>query len=159
MASELAPPVRGEAAADPPAEDAERLRRAFSGVVRALGLLRPDTTPCGEAISVSEAHAIGELADGPLVHGELARRLRLEKSTVSRLVDQLEVRRIVRRTPHRTDRRRVLVSLTPSGRRRAARLAAARAELFGTLLSRLAPADRDAAIRGLVLLEEAADGP
>jgi DNA-binding MarR family transcriptional regulator len=109
-------------------------------------------------MSVTEAHAIGELAGGPLPQHALAARLRLQKSTVSRLVDQLARRGIVRRAPDRVDRRRVLVSLTASGRRRADRLAAARAALCTELLRRLAPEDRAIAVRGLALLEVAAAG-
>ena len=47
--------------------DAEQLQSAFIGVVRALGLLRPDTTPCGQQMSITEAHALGDLyARGPV---------------------------------------------------------------------------------------------
>ncbi len=51
--------------------DAAKLQASFSAVVRALGLLRPDTTPCGQRMSVTEAHALGELhGAGPLTqHG------------------------------------------------------------------------------------------
>ena len=70
--------------------DAEALRTAFSVLIRSLGVLRPDTTPCGEAMSVSEAHAIDELHDrGPRSQHAVGAALRLQKSTISRLVDQL----------------------------------------------------------------------
>ncbi|MGQ0831957.1 MAG: MarR family winged helix-turn-helix transcriptional regulator [Microthrixaceae bacterium] len=140
-------------------DDAERLQQAFSGMVRALGLLRPDTTPCGLPISVTEAHALGELHDrGPLTQRQLAAALGLQKSTISRLVDQLEGRDLARRSPNPDDGRSVLVALTDNGTIRAGRLARGRRELFGDLIERLSVADRRTVIDGLTRLEEAARG-
>ena len=62
-------------------------------LVRALGLHRPDQTPCGQPVAVAEAHAVLELSREPgLSQNSLAARLRLEKSTVSRIVTLLERR-------------------------------------------------------------------
>ncbi len=105
-------------------DDVARLQGAFASVVRALGLLRPDTTPCGQRISVTEAHAIAELHDrGPLTQQALAAALGLQKSTVSRLVDQLAADDLAARAPNPSDHRSVLVELTPNGKQRASRLA------------------------------------
>jgi DNA-binding MarR family transcriptional regulator len=137
--------------------DAEQMQQAFAGVVRALGLLRPDTTPCGQPMSVTEAHAIAELhRRGPLTQKELTGALGLQKSTVSRLVGQLETADLAARGTNPADGRSVVVALTPNGIRRARRLADARTALFVDLLDRLAPADRRVAIEGLTRLEEAA---
>jgi DNA-binding MarR family transcriptional regulator len=137
--------------------DSSNLQANFVALVRSLGLLRPDTTPCGEPMSISEAHAIGELRDcGSLTQRELAQRLRLQKSTVSRLIDELERRRLVRRTSHPDDGRSVLIDLTSMGRRRAERLAEARQALFSRLLAEIAPAERRAVVRSLARLTEAA---
>ena len=139
------------------ATDAQRLETAFSGVVRALGLLRPDTTPCGQPISITEAHAISELAvAGPLTQNEIADRLRLQKSTVSRLVDQLVDERLVKRTPNPADGRSVLVALTAKGTNRADRLGAARTALFENLMGGMSASDRKVVIAGLSRLEAAA---
>jgi DNA-binding MarR family transcriptional regulator len=138
-------------------DEVARLQGALSSVVRALGLLRPDTTPCGQPISVTEAHAIAELHDhGPHTQQALATVLELEKSTVSRLVDQLEARDLAARTPNPSDRRSVLVALTPNGRRRAQRLADARRSLFEGLLDQLDADARRTVIDGLTHLREAA---
>jgi DNA-binding MarR family transcriptional regulator len=139
------------------ADDCASLQASFVALIRELGLLRPDTTPCGEPMSISEAHAIGELFDsGALTQRELGKRLRLEKSTVSRLVDELATRGLVKRTSHPDDGRSVLVSLTPAGRRRAARLVGARQELFTRLLADLSPAERRSVVRSVRRLAEAA---
>jgi DNA-binding MarR family transcriptional regulator len=136
--------------------DAAEVQRSFGALVRALGLARPDTTPCGMPMSITEAHAIGTLHDeGPVTQSRLAASLRLEKSTVSRLVDQLEKAGVVRRTAHPTDRRSVMVELTPTGRRRAERLDRARHELFTQLVAGLAATERRQIVQALAALEEA----
>jgi DNA-binding MarR family transcriptional regulator len=138
----------------------DRLQGSFEGVVRALGLLRPDTTPCGQPMSITEAHAIAELERaGSLTQNGLALALGLQKSTISRLVDQLVDRDLAVRTPNPADQRSVLVSLTTGGADRARRLADARRALFATLLERLEPADRRIVVEGLTRLSEAAREP
>jgi DNA-binding MarR family transcriptional regulator len=47
--------------------------------------------------------------------GELATRLQLKHHSVGELVNRLETRRYVVRSPGRRDRRQVIVRLTPSG--------------------------------------------
>src|SRR5688572_20466722 len=84
------------------------LQGRITAFVRAFGLHQPDRTPCGTPVPTSEAHAVGELdRAGPLTQGELGRRLRLEKSTVSRLVAQLTRRGWVRRAERGGDARLV----------------------------------------------------
>jgi DNA-binding MarR family transcriptional regulator len=60
-------------------------------LVQAFGLHQGDQTPCGKSVSVAEVHVLLELLHHePLTQRDLAAWLRLEKSTVSRLVAQLE---------------------------------------------------------------------
>jgi DNA-binding MarR family transcriptional regulator len=142
------------------ASDVEQLRDAFEAVVRALGLLRPDTTPCGQPMSITEAHAISELGRrGPITQNDLATALGLQKSTVSRLVDQLVARGSAIRRPNPSDQRSVLVSLTPVGADQARRLADARCALFTTLIERLEAPERRTVVEGLTRLAEVAREP
>jgi DNA-binding MarR family transcriptional regulator len=136
--------------------DALTLQARITAFVRAFGLHQPDQTPCGQPVPVSEAHAVTELdRDGPLTQLELAGRLRLEKSTVSRLVGQLIAREWVRRGKREGDARLVWLELTDAGRKAAGELAAARAARF-TLLLEAIPADkRQTVIDALTLLVEA----
>ena len=123
--------------------DVGRVHASFVGVVRALGLIRPDTTPCGQPLSLTHAHTISELhADGPLSQQALAGRLRLQKSTVSRLVDELGRDGTVERQPNPADGRSVLIALTPAGHRKAERLRAAQTDLFAALLADISAAER-----------------
>jgi DNA-binding MarR family transcriptional regulator len=136
---------------------AGQAQSAFAAIVRSLGLLRPDTTPCGQPVSVTQAHAISELGRrGALSQRSLGASLRLEKSTISRLVDQMVELGLVVRRANPTDRRSVLVELTATGRRRAERLRVAQQSLFEGLLDQVPPGDRDSVVHGLQRLEEAA---
>ena len=63
----------------------------------AFGLDRGSETPCGVPVSVSEAFALDALSDGP--QRDLADTLGLTKSTVSRLIDDMAERRLVKVDP------------------------------------------------------------
>ncbi len=137
--------------------DAVRLQAQITAFIRAFGLLQPDRTPCGQPIPVSEAHALAELErDGPLPQHELGTRLRLEKSTISRLVDQLEARGWLTGGRRDGDGRVVWLELTGAGRLAAADLAAARAARFAELLEAIPADHQQAVLDGLTTLVEAA---
>lgn len=124
--------------------------------VRAFGLHQPDQTPCGQPIGVSEAHALAELAKGEgLSQRDLVTRLRLEKSTVSRLVSGLQKREWVERRAHPSDGRAYHLFLTGEGERVARKVAAARRQKFESLLRALPETQRPAVITALSHLVEA----
>lgn len=131
---------------------------ALMRFVRNFGLHQPDRTPCGQPLPVSEAHALTELArTGSLRQVELARRLRLEKSTVSRLVTNLVNRGWARRRTADDDGRGVLLELTDAGTAAAAGLSQARQERLTALLDRVPEEERAAVVRALRALAEAAE--
>jgi len=53
--------------------------------------------------------------DGTRPLGQLGKHLMVHPTTVTLALDQLEKRQLLRRTPHPTDRRTILASLTPAG--------------------------------------------
>lgn len=125
--------------------------------VRAFGLHRPDETPCGAPVPVSEAHALAALADrGALAQNQLGSYLGLTKSTVSRLIDQLERRGWVARRTGDGDARQRLVSLTGEGGKVAADIARRRAERMARLLDHVPESDRAGLLAALATLVEAA---
>ncbi|MGO8877788.1 MAG: MarR family winged helix-turn-helix transcriptional regulator [Acidimicrobiales bacterium] len=64
-------------------------------------------------ISENDLDALEHLeADGPLTQRELGRRLSITSGAVTMLIDRLEAAGWVRRGPHPTDRRYVLIALT-----------------------------------------------
>lgn len=68
---------------------------------------------------------------------ELAKACGLDRATVTSLLNQLEKKRLIKRTIDKTDRRSVIVDLTPSGRQLANRLAFLAKEFNEVLGSRL----------------------
>lgn len=125
-------------------------------LIRAFGLHQPDETPCGKPVPVSEAHALAELARGDgMSQNELAARLRLEKSTVSRLVGQLATRGWVERDRDPADGRALRLRLTARGARVAGEIAEARQRKFAAVLERIPDDERDDVLRALDVLAEA----
>jgi DNA-binding MarR family transcriptional regulator len=135
---------------------AAELQHRIATFVRAFGLHRPDETPCGAPVPVSEAHALAVLADqGPLAQTELGRHLQLTKSTVSRLVDQLVRRGWATRRCGDDDARRRLVELTPEGADVAASIEQRRAARMARLLEEIPETDRAAVLAALDTLVRA----
>lgn len=128
------------------------LEERVMAFVRAFGLHRSERTPCGEPISVSQAHALTELAAHPLTQAELARRLRLDRSVVSRLADVLIERGWLLRERHPHDQRAVQLVLTSAGRQAAAGLAGARRARMATLLDAVPPEERESVLHALDVL-------
>ncbi len=136
----------------------QQLAEDFVGFIHAFGVLRSDTTPCGQPMSVSTAHALCELSTGSsLNQRDLAGRLGLTTSSTSRLVDQLVAKSWATRKPDpaSSDTRVRLVVLTPEGERTARRVLQARSERFGRLLEHVPTDKRSMVAEALNLLKEA----
>jgi DNA-binding MarR family transcriptional regulator len=147
-----------ESEREPGSGDVAAAQEALQRFVRNFGLHQPDRTPCGQPLPVSEAYAVAELfRGGPLRQVELGRRLRLEKSTVSRLVTNLAGRGWIRRHAADDDGRGVRIELTDAGTAAARRLAAARQAKFAALLGRVPDDQRAALVAALQMLAEATD--
>lgn len=137
----------------------DELTARVTAFVRAFGLHQPERTPCGEPISVSQAYALTELAAEPLNQAELARRLRLDRSVVSRLADALARRGWLERRAHPHDQRAVQLVLTDAGRRAADRLAGARRARMATLLDAVPAEEREAVLHALDVLTSSLTAP
>ena len=138
------------------AVDAYELEHTLATFVRAFGLHQAEQTPCGVSVSVSEAHALTELGrTNGLTQSELVSFLRLEKSTVSRLVKGLAAKNWLRRDAHPADGRAHLLVLTSEGEKKTTQIAAARREKFAALTQLLPETKRDAVLAALSTLVEA----
>ncbi|HEX9940855.1 MAG TPA: MarR family transcriptional regulator [Thermoanaerobaculia bacterium] len=102
---------------DPALErDAEELYAALSELIRVYEFRDRDRICCYD-VSVSQCYALEELVRrGGMTLNDLAGRLYLDKSTASRVVDALERKGYVERSPHPQDRRAVLLEATEAGR-------------------------------------------
>ncbi|WP_299814597.1 bifunctional helix-turn-helix transcriptional regulator/GNAT family N-acetyltransferase [uncultured Roseibium sp.] len=92
------------------------VRAASRKLVREFGFL--DKTIAGTNLSGSGVHAIMEIGLHPgITAKELAARLKLEKSTISRLLKTLEKRDEIELTRSETDRRAFGLNLTAEGKK------------------------------------------
>ena len=110
-------PILKPSGADPDLErDAEALYDSVSELVRVYQSLDRDRICCHD-ISIAQCNALEGLSrKGGLTMGELAAHLYLDKSTTSRVVDALERKGYVDRSPHPADGRAVLLVATERGR-------------------------------------------
>jgi DNA-binding MarR family transcriptional regulator len=98
-------------------EKISELRMQVQQFIRLFGLLEQTVTPCGFALSLSQVFAMQELEKATLSISELAEKLRLERSSVSRLVDILVKETFVHRELNIQNRREVQLLLTDKGKR------------------------------------------
>lgn len=110
------------------------MARAFAGT---------DLTPTRVHLLWMLQHA------GPSTQQMLAALCEVTPRNITALVDALEKSGHVRRTPHPSDRRAVLVELTPTAVDAMAQMQLEHAQLNETLLNAIAPDDRAAVERGL----------
>jgi DNA-binding MarR family transcriptional regulator len=94
------------------------------------------------------------VAKGAMTLTGLSQAVRLSHSTASGIVDRLESRGLVARTPDETDRRRTTITVTENVRRYVRQLDEGPAGRLASSLARATPADRRAIRRGLELLCE-----
>lgn len=133
--------------------DGARLHALFMEFMRVSGMLLPDFPVPGHQISMSHAFAIHELdSPTPLSQRDLAERLGLEKSTISRMVADLERRGHLVRERDPENRRFYRLRLTPHGRELHATMGSAFHEHYDRWVSAMTKAERDALFKGLSAL-------
>jgi DNA-binding MarR family transcriptional regulator len=104
----------------------------------------------GEPLTLSQTFALHELDLGrPLSQQELAERLGLEKSSVSRLAADLERKGLLVRERDPANRRFYRLRLTDRGRAHHARAGALFRERIAPLLDAMTAAERAALVKGL----------
>lgn len=118
------------------------LGQAMHWMFTMRGVLDPTQAVPGLGASLSEAFALGQLTGGELTQRNLGDQLRLEKSTVSRLVSAMAAKGWVDSTPDPDNRRYRLVRLTPAGRRTATRVTAAMRDRHARVLAALTAHER-----------------
>lgn len=93
---------------------------------------------------------------GPMTVGKLARDLGVSCSTATECIAELENRGRVVKQRSESDRRRVVVSLTPEARAFATGVLSQRRAVVEAAFQKLSPAERRAFVRGMRLLAGAA---
>jgi DNA-binding MarR family transcriptional regulator len=140
---------------------AERLHELFMDLMRVGGMLLPDQAISGHPVSVSQAFALHELdTERPLSQRDLAERLRLEKSSVSRMAAEMERKGLLVRERDPVNRRVYRLRLTDRGRALHASMASAFREHYVRWVAAMTPVERDALLTGLsAFVRVMRDGP
>lgn len=100
-----------------PSSDIEDLHTALSELVK-LYQFRSRDEKLWYGVTVAQAYCLRALwQGGSMTMTDLARAVTVSVSTMTGVVDQLERRRLVRRTVAPGDRRSFRVELTPAGRK------------------------------------------
>jgi DNA-binding MarR family transcriptional regulator len=136
-------------------EEAARLHELLMDVVRVAGLLQ-DRSVGGHTVSMSQVFALHELdTDTPLSQRDLADRLQLEKSSVSRMVAEMERKGLLRRERDPDNHRQYRIRLTDHGRATHARMASTFHQHYERLVASMTSGERAALLKGLPALVRA----
>lgn len=112
---------------------------------------------CCHDLSVTQCYALEALVErAPLTINDLAARLYLDKSTVSRVVDALGRKGLLEKAPHPEDRRAVQLVASPKGKALQAQIADEIRENEKRLLTDFDPEVRSAMIELIGRLASAA---
>lgn len=98
---------------------ARRLRDAVRHLVVTHGILEEARRPCGTELSIPHAYALLELLhhDEPMTVSELATKLAIDRTNVSRLCARMEEAGELAREPHPEDGRARALRLTARGKK------------------------------------------
>lgn len=121
-----------------PVEDVAALRGAVLILARRLRHQQ-----AGDELSPSEAAVMGRIGrGGPMTPGQLAKSEHVQPPSMTRIIERLETRGFLHRTPDPTDRRQVLVSRTDAGDDFVERSRAVRTAWLTQQVSKLEPEDQ-----------------
>jgi DNA-binding MarR family transcriptional regulator len=107
--------TKSAATEDATAAFSRALHDFFRASRRARGRAARRPSPSG--LSMAQYHLLEPLADAPSTNRDLAASADVSSPTATRMIDVLIARGVVTRVEDPTDRRAVLISLTPAGRR------------------------------------------
>ena len=135
-----------------PDSDAQMLETLLASVMRLVSvhLEAPVSDLAGTALSAAEGSLLLELvAAGEVTQQQMADRLMIDKSRVSRLCTALERKHLVARDRDQSNRRNLRVRVTGSGQEAAARLRQAWRAYHERMLAAMSPRERRSLLVGL----------
>jgi DNA-binding MarR family transcriptional regulator len=131
-----------------------RLMQAFRRVSRGMRRWHDDAVPPSTApLSPRHVAALEQLLDRPLTVSELASRLGLTLPTVSGVLADLDRAGFIERHPDSADRRRTIVQVIPAQAALIGEWLDGAARPLSRVLDQLSPAEQDAFIKAMNLLE------
>jgi DNA-binding MarR family transcriptional regulator len=133
----------GESAVNEPATDDLDIATLRAAVLVLARRLRRQVA--GDEISSTESAVLGHLGRcGPMTPGQLARAEHIQPPSMTRVIELLERREFVRREPHPTDGRQILVTRTEAGDAFVLASREVRSAWLRERIDQLEPADRHA---------------
>ena len=108
------------------------------------------------SVTLPQFRALVVLSQADRTVGDLARELRVQPSTATRLCDRLVARRLVTRRTDPQNRREVTIRLSPTGRRLVAAVTARRRREIAAIMERVPRTQRAAIVRALNAFRTAA---
>lgn len=137
-------------------EDTARdLREAVKTFIRNLGMLEGKKAFCCDC-TYSQCHIIVEVGgNGAISLIELAQSLNMDKSAVSRTVDDLVKKGLIKREQDPRDRRYVVIELTEAGYGIHEQIEKNSMQQFSKLVAALSETEREYVIAGLLALNKA----
>ena len=128
-----------------------RARRSLTRLARFTNQLQRTQLSCGPD-TVQQCHTLEALSKGPLPMNRLADEVAVHQSTLTRVVEKLEVKDLVTRTRPANNQRTVEVALTEEGKTLFTQIDAASTQMIGNMLTLVAAEERAGAVRGLEIL-------
>jgi DNA-binding MarR family transcriptional regulator len=134
---------------------AATLRELLRALIRSLGLLERSEAGCCE-MTLSQCNALIEIGRaGVLSVNQLADRLNLDKSTVSRSSDKLVLDGLLLREEDPNDRRYVVLKLSDEGTKTYTNLEQRMTDYFEAVIAGIDPLELEAMLKGLQALATA----
>ncbi len=137
-------------------KESHYLRELIRVLVRNLGILeKSEATCCGT--TVSQCHAIVEIGRSTDISlNELAELLSLDKSTMSRTINNLVESNLVVRELHPEDRRYVTIKLTDEGMKVFENIESSMEQYYQSIFSSIPEDKREQVLESLQLIIDAA---
>lgn len=138
-------------------KESNYLRELIRILVRDLGILeKEDANCCG--ITISQCHAIVEVGRAEEISlNELAELLKLDKSTMSRTINNLVEQGMVARELHPKDRRYITIKLTDEGVKSFENIEEGMEKFYKNVFTAIPETKREQVLDSLKLLIEAVD--
>jgi DNA-binding MarR family transcriptional regulator len=122
-----------------------------------MRLMRRSVVQADSLMSVAHLRILDFLARSPGASlSEVSGELEITNATASSHIEKLVKRNLVKRVEHPEERRRIVLTLTPEGRKRLDLVKTLSTAAFAEMLAPLAPAKLSRIQEGLSILEESA---
>ncbi len=141
---------------------AKTLEQDVTDLMHTVGLLlrRARNESCAGELSMTESMVMSRLAnDGPATTAALARAEGMKPQSMGSTITSLEDMGIVKRTPHATDGRQMLIALTPKGVRLRKKTREAKQIWLSRAIAELEPQERDTLFKAAGIFKRLAKKP